>query len=291
MDDDLPGAEGAHLGQSAHQAGQRLVGHGEEDEVDVLDDLRHVKDRYARKEVGGPRPGLLAHRGDRGHLVAGAMERGAQDRADPARADDAHREPRRVVLVLEPSCALTTDEPTPAGWAGERAGAVAGGVAARALRPDGFYRRAAGPAAHFTTATHGGPGRALARTLWAWADRFGLDGIVDVGAGRGELLRHLYAGAPGRPLTGLDVVPRPPTCRRRWGGWRRRADPTCPRTGGQGGPSSSRTSGSTWCRARSPRSPPTAPCARSSSTPPPVRALNRMQFRLRHHERIAGTAH
>jgi SAM-dependent MidA family methyltransferase len=41
------------------------------------------------------------------------------------------------------------------------------------------------------------------------ADRFGLDGIVDVGAGRGELLQHLYAWEPGRPLSGLDVVPRP----------------------------------------------------------------------------------
>jgi len=75
--------------------------------------------------------------------------------------------------------------------------------------PDGFYRRAEGPAGHFTTATHGGTGRALARSLWAWADRFGLDGIVDVGAGRGELLQHLYAWEPGRPLSGLDVVPRP----------------------------------------------------------------------------------
>jgi SAM-dependent MidA family methyltransferase len=34
--------------------------------------------------------------------------------------------------------------------------------------------------------------------------------VVDVGAGRGELLRHLYALAPGRPLCGLDVVSRPP---------------------------------------------------------------------------------
>lgn len=74
---------------------------------------------------------------------------------------------------------------------------------------DGFYRRASGPAAHFTTATHAGPGRALARTLWAWADHFGLDGIVDIGAGRGELLRHLHAYAPGQPITGLDVVGRP----------------------------------------------------------------------------------
>ena len=74
---------------------------------------------------------------------------------------------------------------------------------------DGFYRRASGPAGHFTTATHAGTGRALARTLWAWADRYGLDGIVDVGAGRWELLQHLYASAPGRPLVGLDVVSRP----------------------------------------------------------------------------------
>jgi SAM-dependent MidA family methyltransferase len=75
--------------------------------------------------------------------------------------------------------------------------------------PDGFYRRAEGPAGHFATATHGATGRAMARSLWAWADAYGLDGIVDVGAGRGELLRHLYAWEPGRPLSGLDVVPRP----------------------------------------------------------------------------------
>ncbi len=73
----------------------------------------------------------------------------------------------------------------------------------------GFYRGDPGPAGHFTTATHGATGRALARTLWELADRYDLPGVVDVGAGRGELLRHLYALAPGRPLCGLDVVPRP----------------------------------------------------------------------------------
>ena len=75
--------------------------------------------------------------------------------------------------------------------------------------PHGFYRRTEGPAGHFTTATHGATGRVLARALWAWADRYGLDEIVDVGAGRGELLTHLDAEQPGRPLSGLDVVPRP----------------------------------------------------------------------------------
>ena len=75
--------------------------------------------------------------------------------------------------------------------------------------PRGFYRQPTGPSGHFTTATHGATGAALARTLWAWAHRYDLDGIVDVGAGRGELLSHLYAAAPDRPLAGLDVVSRP----------------------------------------------------------------------------------
>jgi SAM-dependent MidA family methyltransferase len=73
----------------------------------------------------------------------------------------------------------------------------------------GFYRQPGGPAGHFTTAAHSGAGRALAEALWSWADRLGLDGIVDVGAGRGELLGHLYASGPDRPLLGLDVVDRP----------------------------------------------------------------------------------
>jgi hypothetical protein len=99
VDDDLARPEGADLGQTAHQAGQRVVGNREEDEVHVGDDLGHVADRDVRKEVRGPRPGLLADGSDRGHLVAGAVEGGAQDRTDLARADDAHREPRRVVLA------------------------------------------------------------------------------------------------------------------------------------------------------------------------------------------------
>ncbi len=77
--------------------------------------------------------------------------------------------------------------------------------------PDGFYRKPEGPAGHFTTATHAGASALLAEGLWGWADRLGVDGIVDVGAGRGELLHHLYAAAPHRPLVGLDVVARPLT--------------------------------------------------------------------------------
>lgn len=75
--------------------------------------------------------------------------------------------------------------------------------------PCGFYRSEDGPRAHFNTATHGPPGRGLAEALLRLADAHGLTHVVDVGAGRGELLRHLRATRPAMRLTGLDVVARP----------------------------------------------------------------------------------
>jgi SAM-dependent MidA family methyltransferase len=73
----------------------------------------------------------------------------------------------------------------------------------------GFYRGAAGPSAHFTTATHGPLGRVLAEALAVLAEREGTGGLVDVGCGRGELLTHLHAERPHLRLTGVDVVERP----------------------------------------------------------------------------------
>ena len=99
VDDDLTGPERADLGQAAHQAGQRLVGNGEQDEVDALMTTWARQGSVRPGAVRGARPRLLADRRDRGHLVAGAMQGGTQDGTDPARADDAHGEPRRVVLA------------------------------------------------------------------------------------------------------------------------------------------------------------------------------------------------
>jgi SAM-dependent MidA family methyltransferase len=88
---------------------------------------------------------------------------------------------------------------------------------AEALYGDsGFYRRRAGPAAHFRTSVH-------ASALFADAVRRladGVDGalghpdpfdVVDVGAGHGELLHALVrAGVPDRwRLTGVEVAERP----------------------------------------------------------------------------------
>ena len=72
--------------------------------------------------------------------------------------------------------------------------------------PDGFFRRES-PVAHFRTSVH-------ASTLFAGAvvelaRRAGLDTIVDVGAGRGELLVEAHRRDPSLTLLGVEVAPRP----------------------------------------------------------------------------------
>ncbi|WP_091673207.1 SAM-dependent methyltransferase [Micromonospora auratinigra] len=72
--------------------------------------------------------------------------------------------------------------------------------------PGGFFVSGAGPAAHFRTSVHASPvlATALLRLLTSLDRALGqppvLD-VVDVGAGRGELLRALLAGLPGEPAT------------------------------------------------------------------------------------------
>ena len=87
----------------------------------------------------------------------------------------------------------------------------------------GFYVTRGGPAAHFTTATHGVTGRVLAEAFLAlWTRSRGPSApriVVDVGSGRGELATHLLAAlskpggsTPGTPATrivAVDVVDRP----------------------------------------------------------------------------------
>lgn len=75
--------------------------------------------------------------------------------------------------------------------------------------PDGFYRAAGGPAAHFTTSTHGERGETLAVALIGLAHEVGAGTVIDLGAGRGELLTALASTAPDLRLAGVDVVERP----------------------------------------------------------------------------------
>ncbi|WP_238154327.1 SAM-dependent methyltransferase [Ornithinimicrobium sufpigmenti] len=76
--------------------------------------------------------------------------------------------------------------------------------------PGGFYRHHA-PAEHFVTSAQGlpGAGRILAEAVLALARTYGCRRVVDLGAGRGELLAQLRSLAPDLHLTGVDVVPAP----------------------------------------------------------------------------------
>lgn len=74
--------------------------------------------------------------------------------------------------------------------------------------PEGFYRRSPGPAGHFRTASHAAPGP-LAAALTRLVERSGATAVLDVGAGRGELLTALAARTEPVSLVGVDLVDRP----------------------------------------------------------------------------------
>ncbi|MFF3326574.1 SAM-dependent methyltransferase [Streptomyces sp. NPDC002889] len=76
--------------------------------------------------------------------------------------------------------------------------------------PGGFYLRPEGPAGHFRTSVHASPrfAAAIARLLVTTAGSMSLDepALVDVGAGRGELLTGVLAALPpGFPVRAYAV--------------------------------------------------------------------------------------
>lgn len=70
----------------------------------------------------------------------------------------------------------------------------------------GFFRRES-PADHFRTSVHASP--LLAKALLRLCSEAGLDTVVDVGSGRGELLRQLHELDSSLTLLGVEVAPRP----------------------------------------------------------------------------------
>ena len=71
---------------------------------------------------------------------------------------------------------------------------------------DGFWRRH-WPDEHFRTAVATSP--LFAEAVAEVAHRIGVDGVVDVGAGRGELLTGLAESKTALQLAGIDIRPRP----------------------------------------------------------------------------------
>jgi SAM-dependent MidA family methyltransferase len=72
--------------------------------------------------------------------------------------------------------------------------------------PNGFFRRES-PVAHFRTSVHAS--MLFARALVRLTREAGLDTVVDIGAGRGELLGQIRRLDPGLDLLGVEVAPRP----------------------------------------------------------------------------------
>ncbi|MDX6298911.1 MAG: hypothetical protein QOF53_125 [Nocardioidaceae bacterium] len=70
----------------------------------------------------------------------------------------------------------------------------------------GFYRRES-PAAHFRTSVHASP--LFAEAVVRMARDAGLDTVVDIGAGRGELLTAVRRLDPGLDLLAVEVAARP----------------------------------------------------------------------------------
>jgi SAM-dependent MidA family methyltransferase len=70
----------------------------------------------------------------------------------------------------------------------------------------GFFRTQA-PAAHFRTSVHASP--LFAQALVRLVRSAGLDTVVDIGAGRGELLLAMHEADPGLELLGVEVARRP----------------------------------------------------------------------------------
>ena len=73
--------------------------------------------------------------------------------------------------------------------------------------PQGFYRRPEGPAGHFRTSVHASP--FFAASVLALASAANLEVVVDVGSGRGELLRVLHQLDSHLALHGVELAERP----------------------------------------------------------------------------------
>src|SRR5680860_1156724 len=67
--------------------------------------------------------------------------------------------------------------------------------------PDGFFRREA-PSAHFRTSVHASP--LFAAAIVELVHRSGLDTVVDIGAGRGELLTQIHEIDPSLSLLAVE---------------------------------------------------------------------------------------
>jgi hypothetical protein len=100
--DDLSRVDGARGCQAGHDAGQGVVGHGEDQQVGgEPGDPAGGQVTGVGQQPGDPVPARGGGAGDGDHTVAGLGQRGAEGGADPSGADDADGQRGRA----RPNCA------------------------------------------------------------------------------------------------------------------------------------------------------------------------------------------
>jgi SAM-dependent MidA family methyltransferase len=217
VDDDLPGDERARDGQTGDQAGQVVVGHCEQDQRSTGAHFLRHGDVGVRQQHLDPFTRRCRHRTRRDDSVPGGGQGGAEDGPHPTGSDDADVESTRPVggevgrLIghVRSSPVGVPDGSSPVSLVTVATVAEMNSWLpwSRAIElalygPDGFYTAdGPGPADHFRTSVHASPqfARAVLRLTIDVDAALGhpsqLD-LIDVGAGRGELLSAVLTEAP-----------------------------------------------------------------------------------------------
>ena len=94
-----PGQRGAGGRQAAHEAAQRVVGDGQQDQVGRSDDVFWLQHRRARQELLDAPPRCFRDRRGAGDPVPGPAQGHGERCSDPAGADDADIQPRRMLVA------------------------------------------------------------------------------------------------------------------------------------------------------------------------------------------------
>ena len=111
---ELPRVHVAGLGKAGDQRRQRVIGHGDEHEVDSADGRGQIEDRHPRQHCLSPQPRDIRHRGHCSNVMTGPAQGGTEHGTDTSGPDHADAQPRRALIAHRWSLE--------AGTVGDRAG-------------------------------------------------------------------------------------------------------------------------------------------------------------------------
>jgi hypothetical protein len=96
VDEDLPSLDRLGGGKPIHEARKSVVGDREQDQVGGSDDVGRSCERHPRQQFRDAPSAGIGNSGSRDDGMAGAGQRGAEDAAHPAGADNPDSKPRRA---------------------------------------------------------------------------------------------------------------------------------------------------------------------------------------------------